>query len=105
MNCQTTAKLSVNQHEMTTVSDQHVGVRTSAATSESPTHHPDGLNLARINALIEQAYSGISAIPAPTTALADGSAAERKRLRMEQRAAEVEPPAEPDDLDPSVEAA
>lgn len=48
-------------------------------------HFPDGLDVAAIDALIAEADQGAPA-ERPTSALLDGSAAERRRRRIERRA-------------------
>lgn len=72
--------------EATAVIEQRIQVRASGTILEGA-HHPDGLTLAQINALIGQVYREIGASPVVVTAgLTDGSAGERKRQRIEQRA-------------------
>lgn len=51
-----------------------------------PGYHPDGLTESVIDLLIEQAHHAIASAPRPTSALVDGSAAERRRRRMQRRA-------------------
>lgn len=51
-------------------------------------HHPDGLALAAINALIREVYAELAAAPEPTSALLDRSAAERRHRRMERQTAD-----------------
>lgn len=47
---------------------------------------PDGLDEDAIDRLIGEVAIGIAAIAEPTSALLDGSAAERRRRRIERRA-------------------
>lgn len=47
---------------------------------------PDGLTERSINALIQDVYREIADAPRPTSALLDGTAAERRRRRIERRA-------------------
>jgi hypothetical protein len=49
-------------------------------------HVPDGLDEAAVDVLIADVYEEIAGHPAPTSALLDGSAAERRRRRMARRA-------------------
>jgi hypothetical protein len=49
-------------------------------------HVPDGLDEAAVDVLIADVYEEIAGRPAPTSALVDGSAAERRRRRMARRA-------------------
>jgi hypothetical protein len=50
-------------------------------------HFPDGLDETAIDRLIAQVVAGeVEVAPEPTSALVDGSAAERRRRRMERRA-------------------
>lgn len=46
---------------------------------------PDGLDEPTIDRLIAEAELDVVHIPAPTSALVDGSAAERRRRRIERR--------------------
>jgi hypothetical protein len=52
---------------------------------DSPLSYPDGLTESVIDLLIEQAFDAIAGAPGPTSALADGSAAKRRRRRIERR--------------------
>lgn len=47
---------------------------------------PDGLTEPAINALIQDVYREIADAPRPTSALLDGTAAERRRRRTARRA-------------------
>jgi hypothetical protein len=47
---------------------------------------PDGLDETAIVSLIAEVATEVIEVPAPTSALMDGSAAERRRRRMERRA-------------------
>jgi hypothetical protein len=47
---------------------------------------PDGLVGEALDDLIDRAYAGVADAPRATSALLDGSAAERRRRRMERRA-------------------
>jgi hypothetical protein len=47
---------------------------------------PDGLVGEALDELIHRAYAEVADAPRPTSALLDGSAAERRRRRMERRA-------------------
>jgi hypothetical protein len=47
---------------------------------------PDGLAGEALDELIDRAYAEVADTPRPTSALLDGSAAERRRRRMERRA-------------------
>ncbi|GAB3910959.1 hypothetical protein GCM10029964_115780 [Kibdelosporangium lantanae] len=47
---------------------------------------PDGLGLEAINALLADVRAELRKAARPTSALLDGSAAERRRRRMERRA-------------------
>jgi hypothetical protein len=49
-------------------------------------HVPDGLDEAAVDVLIADVYEEIAGCPVPTSALVDGSAAERRRRRMARRA-------------------
>ncbi|HEX2301783.1 MAG TPA: hypothetical protein VHH34_25315 [Pseudonocardiaceae bacterium] len=51
-------------------------------------HHyaPDGLVGEALDETIERAYAEVADAPRPTSALLDGSAAERRRRRMQRRA-------------------
>lgn len=53
---------------------------------DRPSSYPDGLTEAVIEQLIVQAYDAATHAPQPTSALLDGSAAERRRRRMQRRA-------------------
>lgn len=46
---------------------------------------PDGLVGEALDELIDRAYAEVAAAPRPTSALLDGSAAERRRRRIERR--------------------
>ncbi|MBV9161988.1 MAG: hypothetical protein JO281_10660 [Pseudonocardiales bacterium] len=57
--------------------------------SSTETEHrcyPDGLTEPCIDLLIDQVQAVLASAPRPTSALVDGSAAERRRSRMERRA-------------------
>lgn len=56
-------------------------------TEHDRSHHPDGLDLAAINALIREVYAELATAPEPTSALLDRSAAERRHLSIERRSA------------------
>lgn len=72
------------------ISDRQQVARVGEATPELP-HYPDGLTPAWINMLIAQAFREHDASSASwTLAVADGSVAERKALRVERRAADGE---------------
>jgi hypothetical protein len=59
----------------------------STSRSASPRNwFPDGLDDERIEALISEVAGVVAEAPAPTSALIDGSAAERRRRRIERRA-------------------
>jgi hypothetical protein len=78
--------------EVSVVNGQHVRAR-APETAYEGAHHPDGLTLARVNALVEQVYREISATSVVvTTGLTDGSAEQRKWQRMEHRAVERRTP-------------
>jgi hypothetical protein len=47
---------------------------------------PDGLAGEALDELIHRAYAEVADAPRPTSTLVDGSAAERRRRRMERRA-------------------
>jgi hypothetical protein len=49
-------------------------------------YSPDGLDGRSIDFLIADAYEEVAGLPVPTSALVDGSAAERRRRRMARRA-------------------
>ncbi len=49
-------------------------------------YFPDGLNEEAINELIAEVASEVAEVAPPTSALIDGSAAERRRRRIERRA-------------------
>lgn len=49
-------------------------------------YSPDGLDATAIDGLIAELYEEIADSPAPTSALVDGSAAERRRRRIARRA-------------------
>lgn len=49
-------------------------------------HFPDGLDEAAVNALIAEMEGNTAEAPEATSALLDGSAAERRRRRIERRA-------------------
>ncbi|WP_028926306.1 hypothetical protein [Pseudonocardia acaciae] len=57
--------------------------------SEPGGHVPDGLDRVAIDALIAEVFDGLGDCPGPTSALLDGSAAERRRRRMTRRALAV----------------
>ncbi|GAB3914399.1 hypothetical protein GCM10029964_125750 [Kibdelosporangium lantanae] len=48
-------------------------------------HSPDGLTVSAINALIADVDAELERAALPTSALVDGSAAERRRRRIERR--------------------
>jgi hypothetical protein len=52
----------------------------------SGSYFPDGLDTAAIDALIAAADRSAVTAPEPTSALLDGSAAERRRRRIQRRA-------------------
>ena len=59
----------------------------SNTSSARPVNHfPDGLDEMAIDALIAEVAREVAQAPAPTSALMDGSAAERRRRRIERRA-------------------
>jgi hypothetical protein len=47
---------------------------------------PDGLNESAVDALIAEVDAVLAASPGPTSALVDGTAAERRRRRLSRRA-------------------
>jgi hypothetical protein len=51
-----------------------------------PSYYSDGLDETAIDRLIAQVAADVTVAPEPTSALVDGSAAERRRRRMERRA-------------------
>ncbi|MBP2321489.1 hypothetical protein JOF56_001874 [Kibdelosporangium banguiense] len=56
-------------------------------TSEfEPGHYPDGLDEKTINVLLAEVQAELRTAARPTSALLDGSAAERRRRRIENRA-------------------
>jgi hypothetical protein len=55
-------------------------------TGFSSGRYPDGLDIEAIDALITDVYAEIANAPRPTSALMDGTAAERRRRRMARRA-------------------
>lgn len=75
--------------EAAAIIDQSIQARASGTALEGA-HHPDGLTIARINALLGQVYREIDATSVVTTGLADGSAEERKRQRIAQRTMDAE---------------
>jgi hypothetical protein len=50
-----------------------------------PSYYSDGLDETVIDQLIAQVAAEVTVSPEPTSALVDGSAAERRRRRMERR--------------------
>lgn len=48
-------------------------------------HAPDGLSESVVDRLIADADQAVVEVPVPTSALVDGSAAERRRRRIERR--------------------
>jgi hypothetical protein len=51
-----------------------------------PCNYPDGLSERALDALIAEVDAVLAASPVPTSALLDGTAAERRRRRMSRRA-------------------
>lgn len=58
----------------------------SSSRNARPTYFPDGLDEVAIDQVIAEVEQSVGEVPAPTSALVDGSAAERRRRRMERRA-------------------
>jgi hypothetical protein len=61
-------------------------VNTSSRKACEETFSPDGLDESAIDALIAEVAAHIAEAPTPTSALIDGSAAERRRWRIQRRA-------------------
>jgi ribosomal protein L12E/L44/L45/RPP1/RPP2 len=61
-------------------------VNSNTSDARPVNHFPDGLDEKAIDALIAQVTHEVAAAPVATSALMDGSAAERRRRRMERRA-------------------
>jgi hypothetical protein len=61
-------------------------VNSNTSSPRPVNHFPDGLDEMAIDALIAQVAHEVAVAPVATSALMDGSAAERRRRRMERRA-------------------
>jgi ribosomal protein L12E/L44/L45/RPP1/RPP2 len=61
-------------------------VNSNTSSARPVNHFPDGLDETAIDALIAEAAHEVATAPVATSALMDGSAAERRRRRMERRA-------------------
>jgi hypothetical protein len=60
-------------------------VNSYSSNVRAGSHFPDGLDETAIDRLIAQVAGEVEVAPEPTSALVDGSAAERRRRRMERR--------------------
>lgn len=60
-------------------------MNSTSRTARSETFTPDGLGEAAIEALIAEVTTQTAEAPEATSALIDGSAAERRRRRIERR--------------------
>jgi hypothetical protein len=83
-------------------------VNSNTSSARPVNHFPDGLDEMAIDALIAAAARQVAKAPAPTSALMDGSAAERRRRRMQRRAISAvvrSLPARPSVAYPNVEVA
>jgi hypothetical protein len=61
-------------------------VNSNSSNARRGSYCPDGLDGSAIEALIAEAAAHTATAPEPTSALLDGSAAERRRRRIERRA-------------------
>lgn len=61
-------------------------MNSNSSNVRAGSHFPDGLDETAIARLIAQVAGEVEVAPEPTSALVDGSAAERRRRRMERRA-------------------
>lgn len=61
-------------------------MKSNSRNARQRNYFPDGLDETAIGSLIADVAREVSDAPAQTSALVDGSAAERRRRRMERRA-------------------
>jgi hypothetical protein len=61
-------------------------VKSNSRNARQRNYFPDGLDETAIASLIADVARTVTESPEPTSALMDGSAAERRRRRMERRA-------------------
>lgn len=66
--------------------DSQEGGTPSGGLERGPGYSPDGLAGEALDELIDRAYAELARAPRATSALVDGSAAERRCRRMERRA-------------------
>jgi hypothetical protein len=60
-------------------------VKSNSRNARQGNYFPDGLDETAIGSLIADVARTVTESPEPTTALMDGSSAERRRRRMERR--------------------
>lgn len=60
-------------------------MNSNSSKARQENYSPDGLDGSAIEALIAEAAAHTARAPEPTSALLDGSAAERRRRRIERR--------------------